>query len=306
MDQTHECIRELKGAAPRMEIKISEPMRYHTTFAIGGPAELFLLPRTTEDMAYALAILRRREMPFLIMGNGSNMLVSDSGIKGAVVCTSEIDDVRIGLNGRITAEAGALLSRIAGRAQRAGLSGIEFAAGIPGSLGGAVFMNAGAYDGQMETIVVQTTFLDGKGEFRELLGNDHKFSYRMSVFKDHPDWTVMRSTLKLEHRDPAEILKKMTDLSEKRREKQPLNFPSAGSTFKRPTGYFAGQLIEDAGLKGLSVGAAQVSEKHAGFLINRGGASFDDMMKLINKVREKVFKNSGVELELEVRVIGQY
>ncbi len=303
MELIHECIKELRAAAPQLDIRKDEPMRYHTTFAIGGPADLFLLPRTAEDLASVLGVLRRRNTPLLLLGNGSNMLVSDEGVRRAVVCTSEIDHVRTARNNTITADAGALLSRIARKAQRSGLSGIEFAAGIPGSLGGAVFMNAGAYEGQMAGIVEQTTFLDENGEFHELLGEEHGFSYRGSIFKKHPDWTVMRSTLKLEQRDPAEILEKMTILSQLRREKQPLNYPSAGSTFKRPEGYFAGQLIEDAGLKGESVGAAQVSEKHAGFLINRGGASFNDMMSLIEKVQERVFKNSGIRLELEVRVI---
>ncbi len=303
MERIQECIRELRGAAPRIEIRTDEPMRYHTTFAIGGPADLFLLPRATEDLASVLAALRKRSVPFLLLGNGSNMLVSDKGVRGAVVCTSELDDVRVHRNGTMTVEAGALLSKISGRAQRAGLSGIEFAAGIPGSLGGAVFMNAGAYDGQMAEIVIQTTYLDGKGGFHELLGSEHCFKYRQSIFKEHPDWTVMRSTIKLQDGDPAAILAKMMDFAHRRREKQPLNFPSAGSTFKRPEGYFAGQLIEDAGLKGASVGAAQVSEKHAGFLINRGGATCDDMLKLIELVQKRVLERFGVKLECEVRII---
>ncbi len=303
MEHIDECVNELRQAAYRTEIKRDEPMRYHTTFAIGGPAELFLLPKTAEDLAAAISVLKKREVPFLLLGNGSNMLVSDNGVKGAVVCTSELNKISVGKNGKIIAEAGALLAGIARKAQRSGLTGFEFAGGIPGSLGGAIFMNAGAYDGQMALVTEQTTYLDEKGEFRELLGDEHKFDYRRSIFKEHPDWTIVRSTLRLKDGDPAKILDKMNDFSQRRRDKQPLNYPSAGSTFKRPKGYFAGQLIQDAGLKGVSVGAAQVSEKHAGFLINRGGASFNDMIGLIEKVQKTVREKFGVDLECEVRII---
>ena len=198
----------------------------------------------------------------------------------------------MGDDNSLTAEAGALLSRIARRAQRAGLTGAEFAGGIPGSLGGAVFMNAGAYDGQMAGIVESTEYLDAEGNIHTL-----------RIFRDHPDWTVLRSVIRLQLGDSAAILDKMNDFSQRRRDKQPLNFPSAGSTFKRPEGYFAGKLIEDAGLKGASVGAAQVSEKHAGFLINRGGATCDDMLRLIELVQERVREQFGVELECEVRIV---
>ena len=249
-------------------------------------------------------MLRERGIPFLLLGNGSNMLVADAGIRGAVVCTTELDEVRIGEDGyTLTAEAGALLGRVARRAQRAGLTGVEFAGGIPGSVGGAVFMNAGAYDGQMAGVVEQTEYLDEAGETHTLTGEEHGFAYRGSVFRAHPDWTVVRSTLRLQPGDPAAILDKMNDFAQRRRDKQPLNFPSAGSTFKRPEGYFAGRLIEDAGLKGVSVGAAQVSEKHAGFLINRGGATCDDMLRLIELVQQRVREQFGVQLECEVRII---
>ena len=192
---------------------------------------------------------------------------------------------------------------MARRAQRAGLTGAEFSAGIPGSLGGAVFMNAGAYDGQMAGIVEKTEYLDGVGARHVLEGEAHGFGYRRSAFRAHPEWTVLRSTLRLRPGDPTAIQLKMADLAQRRRDKQPLNYPSAGSTFKRPEGYFAGRLIEDAGLKGVSVGGAQVSEKHAGFLINRGGASCDDMLRLIELVQSRVREAFGVELECEVRII---
>lgn len=303
MRQINECIRALRLAVPNCEIKTGEPLRFHTTFAIGGPADLFLVPHTAEDLTTVLAVLRERDVSFLLLGNGSNMLISDEGIRGAVVCTSELDSVRVHADGAVISEAGALLSRIARRAQRVGLSGVEFAGGIPGSLGGAIFMNAGAYDGQMAGIVTQTTYLDGAGTVQELVGAEHNFDYRQSIFRQHPDWTILRATLRLPQGDPAAILEKMNKFAQSRREKQPLNYPSAGSTFKRPTGCFAGQLIESAGLKGASVGAAQVSEKHAGFLINRGGASCSDMLKLIELVQQRVYAQFGVLLECEVRII---
>lgn len=304
MEHINECIAALRAAAPDIDILKDEPMRRHTTFAIGGPADLFIQPKTRRELAGALSVLRERGIPFLLLGNGSNMLVADAGIRGAVVCTTELDEVRIGEDGyTLTAEAGALLGRVARRAQRAGLTGAEFAGGIPGSVGGAVFMNAGAYDGQMAGVVEQTEYLDEAGETHTLTGEEHGFAYRGSVFRAHPDWTVVRSILRLQPGDPAAILDKMNDFAQRRRDKQPLNFPSAGSTFKRPEGYFAGRLIEDAGLKGVSVGAAQVSEKHAGFLINRGGATCDDMLRLIELVQQRVREQFGVQLECEVRII---
>lgn len=304
MEHINECIAALRAAAPDIDILKDEPMRRHTTFAIGGPADLFIQPKTRRELAGVLSVLRERGIPFLLLGNGSNMLVADAGIRGAVVCTTELDEVRIGEDGyTLTAEAGALLGRVARRAQRAGLTGVEFAGGIPGSVGGAVFMNAGAYDGQMAGVVEQTEYLDEAGETHTLTGEEHGFAYRGSVFRAHPDWTVVRSTLRLQPGDPAAILDKMNDFAQRRRDKQPLNFPSAGSTFKRPEGYFAGRLIEDAGLKGVSVGAAQVSEKHAGFLINRGGATCDDMLRLIELVQQRVREQFGVQLECEVRII---
>ncbi|MBD9068676.1 MAG: UDP-N-acetylmuramate dehydrogenase, partial [Butyricicoccus sp.] len=272
--------------------------------SIGGPADLFILPKTRKELIGALDVLRTQGVPMLLLGNGSNILVSDEGVRGAVVCTADVDEVRVGEDDNtLTAEAGALLSRIARRAQRAGLTGAEFAGGIPGSLGGAVFMNAGAYDGQMAGIVETTEYLDAEGNLHTLRGEEHGFGYRRSIFRDHPDWTVIRSVLRLQPGDSAAILDKMYDSAQRRRNKQPLNFPSAGSTFKRPEGHFAGQLIEQAGLKGVSVGAAQVSEKHAGFLINRGGATCDDMLRLIELVQERVREQFGVELECEVRIV---
>lgn len=303
MEKINHCMTALRAAVPEIEIVANEPMSRHTTFAIGGPADLFVSPKTPEQLAGALKTIRSCDVPFLLLGNGSNMLVSDAGYRGAVICTTEMDDVRTGEDGTLVAQAGALLGRVARRAQRAGLTGAEFSGGIPGSVGGAVFMNAGAYDGQMAGIVEKTDYLDGKGNLCTLTGEEHCFGYRNSAFRAHPEWTVVRTTMRLQPGDPAAILDKMNDFAQRRRDKQPLNFPSAGSTFKRPEGYFAGRLIEDAGLKGVSVGAAQVSEKHAGFLINRGGATCDDMLRLIELVQQRVREKFGVELECEVRIV---
>ena len=278
MEKTKRCMAALHEAAPEIEVMVEEPMRRHTTFAIGGPADLFVVPKTPEQLAKVLQVICDCGLPLLLLGNGSNMLVSDAGYRGAVVCTTEMDDVRAVAENRLIVQAGALLSRVSRYAQRAGLTGAEFAGGIPGSLGGAVFMNAGAYDGQMAGIVEQTEYLDGSGTVHTLTGEEHCFAYRGSAFRAHPDWVVLRSVLRL-------------------------HYPSAGSTFKRPEGYFAGRLIEDAGLKGVSVGAAQVSEKHAGFLINRGGATCEEMLRLIELVQQRVREKFGVELECEVRII---
>lgn len=303
MEKTKRCMAALHEAAPEIEVMAGEPMCRHTTFAIGGPADLFVVPKTPEQLAKALQVIRDCGLPLLLLGNGSNMLISDAGYRGAVVCTTEMDDVRAVEENRLIVQAGALLSRVSRYAQRAGLTGAEFAGGIPGSLGGAVFMNAGAYDGQMAGIVEQTEYLDGSGTVHTLTGEEHCFAYRGSAFRAHPDWVVLRSVLRLQPGDPAAILDKMNDFAQRRRDKQPLNYPSAGSTFKRPKGYFAGRLIEDAGLKGVSVGAAQVSEKHAGFLINRGGATCEEMLRLIELVQQRVREKFGVELECEVRII---
>ena len=299
----NKCKAVLQKTAPEIEIKTNEPMSGHTTFAIGGPARLFIQPKNVQELMAALAAVRAQDIPYLVLGNGSNVLVSDKGIEGAVICTVEMREITVHDDHTITADAGALLSSVARSAQRAGLTGAEFSGGIPGSLGGAVFMNAGAYDGQMSNIICKTEYLDGDGELQVLEGDAHHFGYRQSAFRSHPEWTIVRSTLCLQPGDAAAILDKMNDFAKRRRDKQPLSFASAGSTFKRPEGYFAGRLIEDAGLKGVSVGAAQVSEKHAGFLINRGGASCEDMLQLIALVQDRVREQFGVSLECEVRII---
>ena len=246
---------------------------------------------------------RENNVPLTVLGNGSNILVRDEGIRGIVLAIGTEYGV-ISVEGtKLEAETGALLAVLSAAARAASLSGLEFAGGIPGSLGGALFMDAGAYGGQMADVVRTTRYLDENLTVRELHGEEHKFGYRTSVFRENPQWIALSSVMELTPGNPEEIRAKMDDFAQRRRDKQPLNYPSAGSTFKRPEGYFAGRLIEDAGLKGYTVGGAQVSEKHAGFVINRGGATCADVQRLIDHVRAEVLRQFGVELEPEVRLL---
>ena len=251
-----------------------------------------------------LALCRRREIPYTVIGRGSNLLVSDKGIRGAVFDLSSMTGYRFDEE-RLTACAGTALSTLAHAAAERSLSGLEFAAGIPGSLGGAVFMNAGAYGGEMKDVVTNARVLDKEGSVRTLSGEELALSYRHSALEEN-GWILLTAELMLKPGEKEKIEETMRDLAERRREKQPLNFPSAGSTFKRPEGHFAGRLIEEAGLKGYSVGGAQVSEKHAGFVINKGGATAKDVITLCKDVQARVKETSGVDLELEVRLIGEW
>lgn len=280
-----------------------EPMHRHTTFQIGGAAEIFVQPRNLGAFMTALQAARACGLPLTVVGRGSNLLVRDEGVQGVVLCTCGMNGVRVE-GRRIIAEAGATMAQLAQAALRAGLTGAEFAAGIPGTVGGGVFMNAGAYGGQMADIVTRSVYIDGEGGGHTLAGEEHRFGYRASAYKGRPDWVIIEAECVLQPGDPAEIRAKMDDYARRRREKQPLNYPSAGSTFKRPEGYFAGRLIEDAGLKGASVGGAQVSEKHAGFVINHGGATCADVTALIAHIQKTVFERFGVQLECEVRLLG--
>lgn len=280
-----------------------EPMYRHTTFQIGGPAEVFVQPRNLGAFMTALQAARESGLPLTVIGRGSNLLVRDEGVPGVVLCTCGMNGVRVE-GRRVIAEAGATMAQLAQAALHAGLTGAEFAAGIPGTVGGGVFMNAGAYDGEMSGIVTRSVYMDEDGGSRALSGAEQAFGYRTSIYKQHPEWVIIEAECLLKPGDPAEIRAKMDDFARRRREKQPLNFPSAGSTFKRPEGYFAGRLIEGAGLKGASVGGAQVSEKHAGFVINHGGATCADVTALIEHIQKTVFDRFGVHLECEVRTIG--
>ena len=299
----HDLIAALKPYESYIRIREHEPMAHHTTFRIGGPADLFLECASGAPLGEIIPLVRGAGVPLYVIGRGSNLLVRDEGVRGAVLCTAEMHEITITGSSTIVAEAGASLFSIDSTALRQGLAGAEFAAGIPGTLGGAVFMNAGAYGGQMADLIVRTHYLDSDGKPGVIEGDAHGFGYRESIFKAHPDWTILRAELRLTPGSPAGIREKMQDYAQRRREKQPLEFPSAGSTFKRPEGYFAGKLIQDSGLMGYAVGGAQVSEKHAGFLINRGGATCADMLALIEYVQKTVLQNFGVELQCEVRLI---
>ena len=277
----------------------------NTSFRIGGPARRMAFPERGEQLVLLLDMAARCGARPLVMGNGTNLLAPDEGLDRLVIDTSAgLSRVEAGgTPGTILAEAGASLARVADFACRQGLAGLEFAHGIPGTVGGAVCMNAGAYGGEMAQVVREATLLLPEEGIRTLTGAEMAFGYRRSFLTDHPDAVVLRAEFCLTPGDPAAIRGRMKELLEKRRASQPLEFPSAGSTFKRPEGYYAGTLIDQCGLKGLTVGGAQVSEKHAGFVINRGGATCADVKELIRQIQERVFAQAGVRLEPEVRII---
>ena len=283
----------------------NEPMKKHTTFRIGGPADYYLCPHSAKEIQKVVEICREEKLPYFILGNGSNLLVSDKGYRGAVIqLWKNVSD--IGVEGcLIHAKAGASLAKIAAQAQEEGLTGMEFAAGIPGTLGGAVVMNAGAYGGEMKDILKEVLVMDQQGKIFTLEKKDLKLGYRTSAVKEK-GYIVLAAALELRPGNREEIKKLMEDLKQRRVEKQPLELPSAGSTFKRPEGYFAGKLIMDAGLRGFSIGGAQVSEKHCGFIVNTGGASASDVLALIREVQKKVRDKFGVELETEVKFLGEF
>ncbi len=287
------------------QILTNEPMSRHTTFRIGGPADYFIMPGTAEELAQVIRLCREADMPFYIMGNGSNLLVGDKGYRGAVIqIFKRMNEVRVQDN-CIYAQAGALLSKIAAEALKAGLGGFEFASGIPGTLGGALMMNAGAYGGEMKQVLKSAEVLDMEGNVFSLPVEEMELGYRTSIFSKR-GYIVLGAEIVLQPGNPQEIRDKMEDLKERRVTKQPLEYGSAGSTFKRPEGYFAGKLIQEAGLRGFRVGDAQVSEKHCGFVINRGNATAAEVMRLMNEVTDRVEKNSGVRLEPEVKRIGEF
>lgn len=294
---------QLEGFFPKSNILLNEPMSKHTTFKIGGPADLFIEVATSE-VVQLVNVLRNQQIPFTVIGNGSNLLVSDEGIEGVVISFGKLSSEIIVTDDLITAEAGAMLSTVANTALKNGLTGLEFAAGIPGSVGGAVYMNAGAYGGEIKDVIISATVLTPDYQFVEYTKEDLALSYRHSALMEDGG-IVLNMTIQLEKGNPDDIKATMDDFKERRISKQPLNYPSAGSTFKRPEGYFAGKLIEDAGLKGFTVGGAQVSEKHSGFVINIGNATAKDVLKLIQEVDSKVFGQFGVHLEPEVRIIGR-
>ena len=281
-----------------------EPMSKHTTFRIGGNADVLVMPKVS-DVPQIVALAKEYEVPVTIIGNGSNLLVGDKGIRGLVISFAKPAE-EIALDGcRMTIGAGTLLSKAAAEAAKHSLGGLEFAAGIPGSLGGAIVMNAGAYGGEMKDVVVSVKVLTPNGEIKELSAEEMDFSYRHSCVPEK-DYIVLAATVELIPREEELIREAMADYKNRRVDKQPLEYPSAGSTFKRPEGYFAGKLIQDAGLRGYTVGGAQVSEKHCGFVINKGEATAEDVCTLINNVRDIVYDKFKVEMEPEVKMIGEF
>lgn len=297
-------MKELWEILKESQIREEEPMKEHTTFRIGGAAKLFLTPNTEEELKELLAYCRERELPFFLVGNGSNLLVSDEGFDGAVIQLGDGFQEIVRKGNELTVKAGTLLARVAKQAAKEGLGGLEFASGIPGSIGGAVFMNAGAYGGEMKQVVSWIKVMRPEdGSCVTLQREALAMGYRTSIVKEK-GYLVLEVGLELAERPAEEIERTMEELKAARREKQPLEFPSAGSTFKRPQGYFAGKLIMDAGLRGFRVGDAQVAEKHCGFVINRGAATAKDVMELIEKVQETVLREFGVKLEPEIQMLG--
>ncbi|MBQ6414620.1 MAG: UDP-N-acetylmuramate dehydrogenase [Butyrivibrio sp.] len=283
----------------------NEPMSRHTTFRTGGPASLFIRPENKGQLVEVMALIKKLGTEFFVLGNGSNLLVSDKGFDGVVISLSKMNDIHLEGDNDIYAEAGAMNSQIAAFARDNGLKNFEFAAGIPGTIGGAMIMNAGAYGGEMKLVTRSVTVLSPEGEIMVLDNASMEFGYRSSAIKGR-GYIVISVLLSLEKGDKETITKNMQELAVKRREKQPLEFPSAGSTFKRPEGYYAGKLIEDAGLRGFSVGDAAVSEKHCGFVINKGNATSAEVYELICEVKKRVYENSGVTLEPEVIMLGKF
>ena len=290
---------------PEEDILTEEPMSRHTTFRVGGEAQCFVRISDKEQLKKLIPYLRQVEVPYFILGNGSNLLVSDKGYEGVILQIGNKMNTITVEGTHIRAQAGALLSQIAKCAYDKGLTGFEFASGIPGSIGGGVVMNAGAYGGEMKHVVESVLVMDIQGEILELSGESMEFGYRTSIIKNRP-FIVLEVCLKLEQGNKERIASDMEELAQKRREKQPLEYASAGSTFKRPEGYFAGKLIMDAGLRGYSIGGAQVSDKHCGFVVNTGRASATDVAEVISEVQERVKDKFGVSLETEVIFLGDF
>lgn len=307
-----QCMQDIAGEE---KVLTDEPMKKHTTFMTGGPADYFVMPQTTEQLDKLVKLAKNRNIPYYIIGKGSNLLVSDAGFRGVVIQLydkfaefellekCEISENKAFDKKYMRVKAGLSLIRLGKIAAESGLTGFEFASGIPGTVGGAVVMNAGAYGKEMKDVLVSTTIMDNDGNIRTLSVEELDLGYRTSIIAKK-SWIVLEAVIALKNGDRDEIQKRMSELAEKRMEKQPLGYPSAGSTFKRPEGYFAGKLIEDAGLKGAFVGGAKVSDKHAGFVINTGAATSKDIIDLTDMIVQKVYEKYGVKLELEVKKLG--
>ena len=282
-----------------------ELMSKHTTFKIGGPADFFLTPQNEEQLKKAYLAAKQAELPVLILGNGSNLLVGDKGIRGVVICLfKKMDSIEF-CGEKLVAGCGVPMSRVSNAALKAELGGFEFASGIPGTVGGGVYMNAGAYGFELKDIIETVRYMDSEGNISELTCDECEFGYRESIF-EKKGYIVLGCTFKLKKDNADVIREKINDYAQRRNTKQPIEKPSAGSVFKRPEGYFAGALIENANLKGFSIGGAQVSEKHAGFIVNTGGATARDILDLIKHIQAVVYEKNGVKLETEVKLVGEF
>ncbi|MDO9493452.1 UDP-N-acetylmuramate dehydrogenase [Acetobacterium sp.] len=295
-------IKKLQAVMAIENIKENEPMKNHTSFKVGGPADLFLMPQTREELQAVLEICKQSEKSLYIMGNGSNLIVRDNGYSGIIINTKALNQVKT-VGETLIAEPGISLKDLANVALEEKLTGLEFASGIPGSLGGAVTMNAGAYDGEMKGVIKSITVITEDGSLKTIPADLCNFGYRSSILQQH-HWVLVSVELVLKNGDYQVIAAKMLDLNTQRQTKQPLEYPSAGSTFRRPVGYYAGKLVQDAGFKGYSIGGAQVSEKHSGFVINKGGATAADILNLIAAIQSAVKEKFDVDLKTEVIVIG--
>ena len=290
-----------KISALGIEWEQNSSLARHSSFRIGGAADIALFPKSSDELCQALSLLRVQEVPLMIIGNGSNVVFSDEGYRGAVVFTGKCRKVEI-KEDCICADAGVSLSALASFARDESLSGLEFAFGIPGTLGGAVYMNAGAYGGSMSDICIFSEYYDiNTGEIHKLSNIEQCFDYRKSIYQSHPERIILGATLKLQKGNQDAITEQMHAYFEKRKNSQPLEFPNVGSVFKRPEGHFAGKLIEDCGLKGLTIGGAQVSQKHAGFIVNVGGATCEDVKRLVEQIKTTIMQQTGVELECEIK-----
>lgn len=306
MDRLDQNIYEfIKERVSDKNILLDEPMMKHTTFRVGGPAKAFVSVDTEKQLSEIIPFLIKVEEPYYVVGNGSNILVGDRGYNGVILeIGSKFNKITVNDN-IITAQAGALMSSVARIALENGLTGFEFASGIPGTMGGGVVMNAGAYGGELKDVVKNVKVMSPEGEMINLSGEDMRFGYRNSAIKTGP-YIAIEITIELQKGNKDEIEDKMRSLNEQRRSKQPLEFPSAGSTFKRPEGYFAGKLIMDTGLRGFSIGGAAVSEKHCGFVINKKNATAIDIYEVITEVQERVYDKFGVHLEPEIIFLGTF
>ena len=304
MDWYTELDKWIADYLPDLKVVCDEPMSRHTSFRVGGPAKRMAFPEKGEQLVLLLETARELGASSLVIGNGTNLLAPDEGLDRLVINTTGLCRLEAGeAPGTVTADTGVTLARLADFACRQGLTGLEFAHGIPGTVGGGVCMNAGAYDGEMKGVIQSVTVLFPEDGIRTLSNAEMDFGYRHSLLSDHPEAVVLRAEFALAPGEETAIREKMRDLMARRKASQPLEYPSAGSTFKRPAGYYAGTLIDQCGLKGLTVGGAQVSEKHAGFVINTGGATCADVLAVIRQVQERVLTEKGVRLEPEVRII---